>query len=463
LRTAPGYRVVSEVGERPTRELLGEIADFRRVLEALLGVRARATGIETVVLIAAPQTWERSLQPEAQIMGFWAPGRFENYIAVSSGVPRSEILPLIFHELAHDFVQTQLERDVPAWWSEGFAELASHARESGDSLRLELPAVHVQTLRSGAWLPMELILTADRSALPHGEMLGSFYAQAWLLLHYGRAHDPAFGARLDELVAAFDRGVSVRKSAEDILGMSYAELDAKLRDYARRVRSRSIEAALPAAEPLVFSATRDISSRELQLSVALFARESGQAERALPIYDALLAEAADSSVLALRAYAAARAQRPDADDWISRARDAASEPDLATALALAFALLERAEAATRRGETISAETSGIAETSRALFELALQRAPDDLRASYGFGVTSYYCGDRLERAGERIARARESAPESAELAYAAALIAERAQQAEPAREAWRAVSKRARFAKLRDLARDRLLALASAP
>jgi len=461
--TAPGYRVVSEVGEGPTRELLGEIAGFKRVLEALLGVKARPTRIETVVFIAAHRTWEQSLQHEAGIAGFWAPGRFENFVAVSSGVPRNQALPLIFHEFAHDFVQTQLELDVPAWWSEGFAELAANARVSGRSLRLEAPAAFVHMMRAGTWLPMEHVLTVDRSALRHGDELGWFYAQAWLLVHYGRVEDPAFGARLDQLVAAFDRGEAVQKSAEAILGMSYAELDAMFRKYAKRFRARNLEVVLAPAEPLAFSAPRDVSWRELQLTIAQLARESGQAERALPLYDALLAEASDPLVRALRAYATALANRPDANEWIKRARDAATEPDLATALTLALALLNRAEAATPPGEPVTAETARLAEASRALFELAHQRAPGDLTATHGFAVTSYYCGDQLEQAAERLARVSERHPTSAELAYAAALVAERQQQAEPAREAWRIVARHARFAQLRDLARDRLLALASAP
>jgi tetratricopeptide (TPR) repeat protein len=461
--TAPGYRVISEVGERPTREFLGEIAGFRRVLEALLGVKARSTRVETMVFIAAHETWERSLQPGAGIAGFWAPGRFENFIAVTSEVPRSQALPLIFHELAHDFVQTNLEHDVPAWWSEGFAELAANTRVQGGSLRLDVPAAHLPTLGSSAWLPMEYVLTVDRSALGHGEDSSSFYAQAWLLLHYGRAEDPAFGARLDELVAAFDRGAAVRKSAEAILGMSYAELDALLRKYAKRFRSRKLQVAAAAAEPLAFSAPRGISWRELQLSVAQLARDSGQAERALPLYDALLADASDAHVLSLRAYASALASRPDAEEWIARAREAATEPDLGTALALALSLLNRADAATPPGEPIAAETARLAEASRALFELAHQRAPGDLTAIYGFALTSYYCGDQLELAAERLARVRELHPASAELAYAAALVAERQEHFGSARAAWRIVAKHARFAQLRNRARDRLLALASSP
>jgi hypothetical protein len=461
--TAPGYRVVSEIGEKPTLELVSEIAGFKRVLEALLGVKARQTRVETVVFIASHDTWERSLQPDPGIAGFWAAGRFENFVAVSGAVPRGRALPVIFHELAHDFVQSQLERDVPAWWSEGFAELAANATVSGSSLRMEVPAAHLHTLRSGAWLSMEHVLTVDRSALRDGEESTSFYAQAWLLVHYGRMQNPAFGARLDELAAAFDRGAAVRKSAEVILGVSYAELDAMLREYATRVRARKLDVALDPEEPLAFSAPRGVSWRDLQLTIAQLARESGQAMRALPLYDALLAEASDSHVLALRAYATALASHADADAWIARARDAATDPDLATALTLALSLLIRAEAATPPGEPITAETERSAETGRALFELAHQRAPDGLTAIYGFAVTSYYCGDLLEVAAERLARVRERDSTNTALAYAAALVAERQQRVEPAREAWRIVAKHARVAQLRDLARDRLFALASAP
>jgi tetratricopeptide (TPR) repeat protein len=460
---AAGFRITSAVGERAARDYLAQLHRFNRLLEQTLGVKRRPNQVPTRLFLAGAKNWETTLRPRDGVVGFWSPGRFRPVLVVDGSAHRSETRRIVLHEYAHDFLQTQLGRDTPPWWDEGFADFMSSVELRDDRAVFSAPLGYLQTLRSGAWIPMESVITADRNSSEYQshQLAASFYAQSWLLVYYGRVEDRAFGERLEKLALAYDQGASVRASVKSQLGMEMAELDALMRGAVRRFRAKTTVVELPKEDVGPLSPARIVSRREAAQLVAEILVDADAPRRAIPLLDALLASTKETSLLALRALAAAHAGEPDAETWFARADSAAADPGVETPRSLGLILLMRAEAETEPGDPISEATASLARRSLPYFERALATAPDDLESAWGFGLASYFAEDDLAPAQEHVARVRAVAEDSAELAYVAALLAERQGELEAAREAWRVVVRYARFPTLRDFARDRLLALAT--
>ena len=90
---------------------------------------------------------------------------------------------ILFHEYAHHFLLQYAPGSYPAWYTEGFAEIASTAAiMSGGKMAWGKPADARQySLTSSRWVPIRSLLTQTYSAFPAD---ADFYGQSWLLAHY---------------------------------------------------------------------------------------------------------------------------------------------------------------------------------------------------------------------------------------------------------------------------------------
>lgn len=122
----------------------------------------------------------------------------------------------LFHEYTHHFTLEYLPATYPAWYVEGYAEIASTASlMGGGRMSYGKAASHRgYSLTSSRWVPVPQLLDATYATFPSD---ADFYGESWLLTHYltfSEKRAPQLRKYLDELGA----GVANDKAAQDAFG-----------------------------------------------------------------------------------------------------------------------------------------------------------------------------------------------------------------------------------------------------
>jgi predicted Zn-dependent protease len=182
------FRVYSDAGEN-------QIVQFAQKLEGLDALLHRATGTRPVadptkvrvILLDTLQMVQHAMRTrDTSIAGFYTVN-IEGPIAVSSGSRDSDYLTTpeitLFHEYAHHFMLEYFPATYPAWYVEGFAELASTATlDSGGKMAFGKAASHRgYSLTSSRWIPIPQLLESTYASFPDD---ADFYGESWLLSHY---------------------------------------------------------------------------------------------------------------------------------------------------------------------------------------------------------------------------------------------------------------------------------------
>lgn len=150
---------------------------------------------------------------------------------------------VLFHELAHHFMNQYFPAAYPPWYSEGFADYYGTARIlDRDVIEVGHPVENRYLSLSGNdWLPLDKVLTA-RSYGDVSGRLDLLYAQGWLLVHY-LANDKARSGQLRDYLTAINSGRSYEQAMESAFGPGAKALNEELQAYARRRKLMAL--ALP--------------------------------------------------------------------------------------------------------------------------------------------------------------------------------------------------------------------------
>ena len=142
---------------------------------------------------------------------------------------------IFFHEYAHHLMMQELDRPLPAWLIEGFAEFLSTARfESDGSVGLGAAAVHrARTLFSTDRLPIETMLAGNHARLPKAQR-ESLYGRGWLLTHY-LTFEPSRRGQLESYLGGIARGGNPLDAARTAFG-DLKTLDKDVNAYVMRRR-----------------------------------------------------------------------------------------------------------------------------------------------------------------------------------------------------------------------------------
>jgi hypothetical protein len=140
---------------------------------------------------------------------------------------------IFFHEYAHHLMFQIVDRPLPQWVVEGFAEFMSTVRfEKNGDIGLGAPANHrAWGLLLGDKLPLETMLSGNFSKLKP-EMRESLYGRGWLLVHYLTFETSRVG-QLDRYVDLLSKGTPALDAARTAFG-DLKQLDHNLDSYLRR-------------------------------------------------------------------------------------------------------------------------------------------------------------------------------------------------------------------------------------
>ena len=189
----------------------------------------------------------------------------------------------LFHEYTHHFMLEYLPATYPAWYVEGFAELASSASlMSGGRMMFGKAAdEHGWFLTSAPWVPIAKLLDSTYASFPADS---DFYGESWLLAHYLNFSSKRPG-QLAKYLAELDAGVPNDKAATDAFG-DLGQLDHDVHAYlnARSFTARAVPVTLPARETIKL---RSLSPGEAELipETAAFSEYLGKDEMAAFLAD----------------------------------------------------------------------------------------------------------------------------------------------------------------------------------
>ena len=142
---------------------------------------------------------------------------------------------IFFHEYAHHLMMQELDRPLPEWLIEGFAEFLSTARiEADGSVGLGAAAVpRARTLFSDTRLPIDAMLAGPHVKLGESQR-ESLYGRGWLLTHY-LTFEPSRLGQLERYLDGISRGGNPLDAAKSAFG-DLKVLDKDLEAYLRRKR-----------------------------------------------------------------------------------------------------------------------------------------------------------------------------------------------------------------------------------
>lgn len=184
----------------------------------------------------------------------------------------------LFHEYTHHFMLEYLPATYPAWYVEGFAEIASSASlMSGGRMEFGKAANHHGWfLTSAPWVPIARLLNSTYASFPAES---DFYGESWLLAHYLNFSSKRPG-QLARYLTELGAGVASEKAAVDAFG-DLDQLNHDVHAYldAASFTARAVPVTLPARETIRL---RSLSPGEAELmpETAAFSEYLGKEEMA---------------------------------------------------------------------------------------------------------------------------------------------------------------------------------------
>lgn len=252
------FTIVTSRSNLQAREIIQTLVKFRLTLEKLLGRRAARSGIGTHIILVSNTEWEKYLSPREKLAGYFTRSMFDNYMAMNGDVPGA--LYVMLHEYTHFYLSSQFAGEYPPWFSEGLAEVMAYAKFGKDNRAvLQNPGFRMHEARDRDWIPFDKLIRVDHNSPEYVQhkLAESFYAQAWLTVHYGLLENAEFGRGMMEYLTALNTLVPHDEAARRFFG-DLAVVDENLRNYARKGRMNSgaldlgevPEVTLPKPQPM---------------------------------------------------------------------------------------------------------------------------------------------------------------------------------------------------------------------
>ena len=210
------FTIITSRSGKQARQFMEDLAKFRVTLEKTLGKRAANIGIPTQILVVSGSEWQKYLQPRQNVAGWFQQGDFANYMVMNGDAEAAEATHIIFHEYTHFFLASQFAGEYPPWFNEGLAELMGFAKFTKDMAVLQIPMYRVYEARDGDWIPFERMIRVDRRSPEYQshKLADSFYAQAWLTVHYGHGREPPVRQADHRLPEPAESPAAARRSGE---------------------------------------------------------------------------------------------------------------------------------------------------------------------------------------------------------------------------------------------------------
>lgn len=232
---SPHFNVLTDGNEKQGRDVALRFEQMRSVFSQLF---FRAGPKQSIPLQIIALRGEKEISQYAplyegrpvKVVGFYLQNQDKNYILLN--LDANNLWETIFHEYSHCLLDS-VARDLPIWFTEGFAEFYSTIQISNRQAIVGRPPEAVMSvLRDEKLLPVSVLLNVDRRSPIYNDdrhPRSIFYAQSWLLVHYLLDNQKLEQTqRYFELVHSH---VSTEQAIREAFEMEPRQLDARLERY----------------------------------------------------------------------------------------------------------------------------------------------------------------------------------------------------------------------------------------
>lgn len=230
-----GFTVYASGSERRAQEVAVNLEEFDALLRRWTNAPAERSPTKLEVYLFSTDDFEDAFPYlSGNIAGVYI-ARTERIAAYSIFSPSSGLgaQDTLFHEYAHHFMYQYFNNAYPAWYIEGFAEVAATTQLGSE--RIMIGAANqgrMRSLQGEIWMPMERLLTTSTSQIRDGRDMSMFYAQSWLFAHY-LLLTPGAEAQFRAYVRAQRSGRPPLEAFQEGFGVTPAEMQSTLRQYLR--------------------------------------------------------------------------------------------------------------------------------------------------------------------------------------------------------------------------------------
>jgi hypothetical protein len=424
---AGGFTVITSRSAGQARQFIGDLAKYRATLEKALLRHATNTAIPTQILIVSDADWRKYLEPRADIAGWFHQGGFANYITMNGDAERWFALHTVFHEYTHYYLASQFAGEYPPWFNEGLAELMGYAKFTDKNLAiLQIPMFLVDEARNGDWIPFERMLKVDQYSPEYQshKLMPSFYAQAWLTVHYGLIENRVFGKQMLDYLNQLNTLHPVDEAVKNTFG-DLAAADRLLRDYSRNNRMSSGAIQVADLPEVTLPPSQPVSEPDaLAIFINLMLETRLAPERTRPLVESLMRrepDAARSHILAAR-LALANDDKAAFEKEAAAAEAALKPGEWEQRRELASVLVDSSTGTSALTLTADADSERDLKRAYKLYAEGLAHTNEDIELLWGFGTTATRLNKTPDLAEQALKIAYQRAPSNANIAMSLAML-----------------------------------------
>lgn len=233
------FIVYSQAKAKRVTEIARELELFRAASLQVFSLRPPPDAPKTLVVLAKHKKEFRDYGGARNIAGFARREGQQTLIVMPASGNKADKMNTVRHEFAHALL-TYDEFDYPAWYDEGFAELAALIEIDDEAGTFTIGLGTDRRLGHGE-VPVEWNALIDDKFSPH-RLTSNFdasaaYGQAWLLMHYlSLGPDAENAKRLAVYVAELKRGVASLEAFKVAFERTPQDFwDSEMHDYTERL------------------------------------------------------------------------------------------------------------------------------------------------------------------------------------------------------------------------------------
>jgi tetratricopeptide (TPR) repeat protein len=289
------FEMYSSASEKDSRQILDKLEQFRAFFLASLPLR-RAREPRTFVVVFDSDRAFKDYKPLYQgrpknVAGYCLTSDDEAVMALTTDTDpdledEGDATRIVLHEFVHLMLQTR-GVNPPLWLNEGLAEFFSTFDVKEGQVEIGRPKdLYVEYLSQSALPSLREVFSATRKSKTYNDenQAPQFYAESWALTHYLICGtDVSNREKLSRFLATQEKepeGADPVKSFEQAFGLSYGEMQSRLRDYLNGGRYRIRVAKLPRpdlAKRLSFQPASEFDVQMMLLDTKWRIRQDGAA------------------------------------------------------------------------------------------------------------------------------------------------------------------------------------------
>jgi len=392
------FTLYSNAGSGRTRKIAVQLERFRQALGRITRGFDLNSDVPTLTFVFKNDPtyvpYKRNAEGETMnVSGYFQPRPFRNYITLDSSAG-SQPLRVVYHEFFHSVMNNTMG-SLPPWLGEGMAEYFSTFKDRDGSATVEVGHPidrHLRHLDDYGLLDWDEFFETTRSSPTYNEgtRQGSFYAQAWLLIHYLNSQDQ-YTKQLGKYLGLLRGGEDEDAAFREAFGKDKAALGAQVKRYSEK-GSGYVWWDFGEEHREVATAVRELDAGEVYFRLGELLAQRGQPEAAGKHLSAARSEGWPVTPIDTAFGVASMYGGDPAVAETDLRRAVVSEDTSAEPYVLLGELVMQRFFDTPESERYNKDTPELVQEARGLFELGLVRQPGHFETLLALSRTYLFGG-----------------------------------------------------------------------